>query len=175
MPSTSSATTSALTGPGRDAADLAQDVVVGAADLGVQRRVGGHAIEHAPPGGGADLFDLGGVQEDLHAFTPIVRVAILRAGRGRSVTTLPVLVAGDLELRGAMHWVTRRKVRAAEPLRSQALRPDLIDACPAARRSASHGTGLPGPRSTRVRGSVPNCAPLIADLLASEKALGAVA
>ena len=50
----------------RDPADLLEDLVVRAADLGVERRVRGDAVEHAPAGGGADLFDVGGVEEDLH-------------------------------------------------------------------------------------------------------------
>ena len=49
-----------------DLADLLEDLVVRAADLGVEGRVGGHAIEDAPAGDGLDLFDVGGVQEDLH-------------------------------------------------------------------------------------------------------------
>ena len=50
-----------------DRADLLEDLLVGpAGGLGEQRRVGGHAVEHAPAGDGADLFDVRGVQEDLH-------------------------------------------------------------------------------------------------------------
>src|SRR3990172_4893158 len=56
---------------GGDAADFDQHLVVClAARPGEERRVGRHAIEHAPARCGADLFDVGRVQEDLHAFTP---------------------------------------------------------------------------------------------------------
>ncbi len=52
---------------GRDLADLLEDLVVGrAADLGVEGRVRRDAVEDAPPRGGPDLFDVGGVEEDLH-------------------------------------------------------------------------------------------------------------
>ena len=66
IPSTSSDTTSAETGPGVILQTCLEDLVVRAADLGVQGRVGRHAVEHAPAGGGLDLVDVGGVQEDLH-------------------------------------------------------------------------------------------------------------
>jgi len=52
--------------PRCDRADLLQHVVVAAADLGEEARVGGDAVEHAPAGGGPDLVDRGGVEEDLH-------------------------------------------------------------------------------------------------------------
>ena len=66
IPSTSSETTSAETGTRGDLADLLEDLVVRATDLGVEGRIGGHAVEDAPAGDGLDLFDIGGVQEDLH-------------------------------------------------------------------------------------------------------------
>jgi hypothetical protein len=51
-----------------DAADLDQHFVVAlAARLGEQRRVGRHAVEHAPARRGADLIDLGGIQKDFHS------------------------------------------------------------------------------------------------------------
>ena len=56
--------------PGRDLADLLEDRVVRPADLGVEARVGGDAVENAPSGGGPDLFDLGRVEEDLHRAAP---------------------------------------------------------------------------------------------------------
>ena len=52
--------------PGRDLADLLEDVVIAAAHLGKERGVGCDAVQDAPAGGGADLIDPGGVQKDLH-------------------------------------------------------------------------------------------------------------
>ena len=67
IPSTSSATTSAETGPGVIVQISWRIVLVArAADLGEERRVGRDAVEDAPAGGGPDLFDVGGVEEDLH-------------------------------------------------------------------------------------------------------------
>jgi hypothetical protein len=54
-------------GPVIDRADLLEDLVVGhALDLAEQGRVRGHAVEHAPGVDGTDLFDIGGVEEQLH-------------------------------------------------------------------------------------------------------------
>jgi hypothetical protein len=53
-------------GTRRDLTDLSEDLVIAAADLGKQGGVGRHAVKHAPAGGGADLIDLGSVQEDLY-------------------------------------------------------------------------------------------------------------
>src|SRR5664280_994218 len=55
---------------GGDLADRLEEVVVGAAHLRVEARVGGDPIEDAPPGSGADLFNLGSVEEYLHQMAP---------------------------------------------------------------------------------------------------------
>ena len=67
IPSTSSATTSAETGPGVILQiSWRTSSYVDAAGLREEGRVGGDAVEHAPAGDGPDLFDVGGVEEDLH-------------------------------------------------------------------------------------------------------------
>jgi hypothetical protein len=52
--------------PGRELADLAQDVVVRAADPRVEAGVRGDAVYHAPADGGPDLIDVGSVEKELH-------------------------------------------------------------------------------------------------------------
>jgi len=56
--------------PGRDLADLLQDRVVRAANLGVEAGVRRYAVENAPTGGRPDFFYFGGVEEDLHVAAP---------------------------------------------------------------------------------------------------------
>ena len=54
-------------GPRREGADLLEDLVVRLPlDPRVQRRVRRHAVDDAPPDAGPDLFDVGGVEEQLH-------------------------------------------------------------------------------------------------------------
>ena len=86
-----------------DLADLLEDLVVRAADLGVEGRIRGHAIEDAPSSDGLDLFDVGGVQEDLHRWCS-------KAGRllrGDSSPPLPARIQGRRPSRDGLVTVAR--------------------------------------------------------------------
>ena len=50
-----------------EAADLLEDLLVRAANLRVERRVRGHAVNDAPLNASLDLFNVSGVQEELHS------------------------------------------------------------------------------------------------------------